>query len=261
MPESERNSAGSRRKGEITTFYAPPPLPADGRVTLSGDQAHHAHTVCRFHKGDPITIVDGEGLAHFCEVIAITSERCVCRIFKTVKNWGEPPVSVDLASGLSKSTKFDWTCEKATELGASGVIPFLSEKSAIKLDDPAGAGRKVARYQRLVVAAMKQSLRSRLPRIADITTLPQVIAAFSSYHRVLLADATKGSAPFDRAAELAFSARKILLIVGPESGFSPAELEQMCASGAVPISLGPRRLRTETAAVAFLSRIMGLFEA
>jgi len=260
MREGERNNAGSRRKGEITTFYAPPPHPADGRITLGGDQAHHAHTVCRFHKGDPITVVNGEGLAHFCEVITITAQQCICRVFKTVKNWGEPPVSVDLASGLSKSTKFDWTCEKATELGANAIIPFLSEKSAVKIDDPAGAGRKVARYQRLVLAAMKQSLRSRLPRVENIVPLLQVIPTFASYHRVLLADATRGSAPFDRAAELVFSARKILLIVGPESGFSPAEVEHLRECGAVSISLGPRRLRTETAAIAFLARIMGLFE-
>ncbi len=260
MPGKLDGGSVSRRKNDITTFYAPPPLAADAVITLDADQARHAHTVCRFHKGDPITIVDGKGLAHFCEVTTVTPRKFACRVFKSVKNWGEPPVTVDLAAGLSKGAKFDWTCEKVTELGISGIIPFVSEKSAVKVDDPAAAKRKTTRYRRLALAAMKQSLRSRLPDIANITTLAQVIESFDSYHRVLLADPTRGSVSFDKAAELISNARKVLLIVGPESGFSHGEMETLHEHDAISVSLGPRRLRTETAAITFLTRVMGIFE-
>jgi len=260
MPKDQGPGFASRRKGEVTTFYASPSSAVDGFITLDRDQSRHVHTVCRLRRGDPITIVDGEGLAHFCEVAGATQQKCTCRIFKTVKNWGEPAVTVDLASGLSKGAKFDWTCEKATELGVNGILPFISEKSAVKIDDPAAAQRKTARHQRLVLAAMKQSLRSRLPRVETILTLPQVIETFSLYHRVLVADPTRGSVPFDKAAELIFSAGKILLLVGPEGGFTISEVESLRDHGAVSVSLGPRRFRTETAAVVFLSRVMGIFE-
>lgn len=260
MPDNETKDGARRRRSEITTFYAPFPLATDGLITLDEDQARHARTVCRFHKGDRITVVDGEGSAHFCEAITVTPGKFVCRVFKSVKNWGEPPVEVDLAAGLSTGSKFDWTCEKATELGAAGIIPFVSERSTVKVDDAAAAKRKIHRYQRLALAAMKQSLRSLLPRVETISTLAQVIETFGSYHRVLLADPTRGSISFDKAAELISPARKILLIVGPESGFSLSELESLRDHDAVSVSLGPRRLRTETAAITFLSRVMGVFE-
>ena len=134
-----KDSLPHRRHGEITTFYAPPPVAEDGTITLDRDEAHHARMVCRLGRGEPITIVDGEGLAHFCEVVLASPQKFVCRVFKSVKNWGEPPVVVDLAAGLSKGSKFDWTCEKATELGVTRIIPFVSEKSAVKIDDPVSA--------------------------------------------------------------------------------------------------------------------------
>ena len=261
MRDDDESKRARRRKREITTFYAPPPLASDGTIALAGDQARHARTVCRIGKGDRVTIVDGDGLAHFCEAATVTPQKFVCRVFKSVKNWGEPPVTVDLAAGLSKGGKFDWTCEKATELGVAGIIPFVSEQSAVKVDDPTAAQRKLNRYQRLTLAAMQQSPRSVRPRVEPISTLTQVIKTFESYHRVLVGDPTRGSVSFDKAAELISSARKVLLIVGPESGFSSPEIESLRDHGAVSVSLGPRRLRTETAAITFLARVMGVFEA
>ncbi len=252
--------AAMRRKREITAFYAPPPVGSDGVITLDADEAHHARDVCRFKAGDPVTVVDGAGLAHFCEIL--TSDRSVvtCRVFKTVKNWGEPPVAVTLAAGLSKSTKFDLTCEKATELGATAIIPFTSEKSAVKADTTAARTRRRNRYARLVLAAMKQCQRSRLPEVRPIQLLSELIESFDSYHRILVADASQGCVPFTGCGPLIKSARRVLILVGPESGFSIGELQELRESGATSVSLGPRRLRTETAAITFLARIMGLFE-
>lgn len=263
MPGSDptARSYPRRRRGEITVFYAPPPVADDGTITLGGEEAHHARTVCRLSKGSPITVVDGQGLAHFCEVLSASPRKLACRIFKSVKNWGEPPVTVDLAAGLSKGTKFDLTCEKATELGVKGIIPFVSEKSAVKADDPTAAGRKVARYRRLTLAAMKQSLRSVWPIVSPVCRLADLLPTFDSYHRILAGDPTAGSISFDRAGELISSARKILLIIGPEGGMSTSEIALLRENGAYSVSLGPRRLRTETAAIVFVARIMGVFEA
>ncbi len=249
-----------RRKRDITAFYAPPPVGPDGVITLGEEEAHHARDVCRFKAGDPVTVVDGAGLAHFCEILTLDRSSVVCRVFKTVKNWGEPLVAVTLASGLSKATKFDFTCEKATELGATSIIPFISEKSAVKPDAPAARARRQARYRRLVLAAMKQCQRSRLPNVQPIQPLQEIIDSFDTYHRVLLADPSQGCIPFVKTGPLLKSARKVLLIIGPESGFSTGELELLREAGATSVLLGPRRLRTETAAISFLARIMGLFD-
>jgi len=259
-PRTADDRAFGQRPGEVTSFYAPPPVPDDGIITLPPDEASHAHTVCRLKPKDAITIVDGEGLAHFCTVVTATPKKFAAQVIKTVKNWGEPQVAVTLAAGLSKGGKFDWMCEKATELGATRIIPFISEKSAVKIDETAAANRKIARYRRITLAAMKQSLRSIWPEVGPICTLDELIATFDAYHRILVGDPTPGSITFDKTAELVSSARKILLIVGPESGFSPREIDRLRANGAVSTALGPRRLRTETAAIAFLARIMGVFE-
>jgi len=257
---NKKNGLAARRHGEITTFYAPPPVAEDGTIILRGEEAFHARTVCRLGKGDAITIVDGEGLAHFCEVLSASPQKLTCRVFKSVKNWGEPPVTVDLAAGLSKGSKFDWTCEKATELGVARIIPFVSEKSAVKIDDPSAAKRKITRYRRVTKAAMKQSLRGVWPQIGPTMSLVDLVETFDSYHRVLVGDPTRGSIPFAKATELVTSARKILLIIGPEGGLSLAETEKLRDNGVYSVNLGPRRLRTETAAVTFVARILGLFE-
>jgi len=249
-----------QRHGEITSFYAPPPIGDGGTITLPAEEMYHARAACRLKQGDPITIVDGHGLAHFCEVITATPKKFMARVVKTVKHWGEPPVAVHLAAGLSKGSKFDWTCEKATELGASRIIPLVSEKSAVKIDDLAAEKRRIARYRRIALAAMKQSLRSVWPEVGSICALNDLIGTFDAYHRVLIGDPTRGSIPFEKAAELISSARKTLLIVGPESGFASSEIERLRQNGAISVSLGPRRLRTETAAIAFLTRIVGVFE-
>jgi len=250
-----------RRRGEITAFYAPPPIGPDGILSLPPDEAKHARTVCRLGSGDPITIIDGEGLAHFCEVITATPRDFSCRVVKTVKNWGEPPVTVDLAAGLSKSGKFDWTCEKATELGAARILPFTSDKSAVKVDDPAAAKRKVARYRRLTFAAMKQCQRSVWPPVESVASLDSLIERFDTYHRILVGDPTPGSLPIHKAGESFIAARRILLIVGPESGFSHSEIRLLRDRDAFSINLGPRRLRAETAAITFLARVIGMFES
>ncbi len=250
----------ARRRGEITTFYAPPPLGADGTIVLDPAEAKHAATVCRLAEGMPITVVDGQGLAHMCEVISASPRKFVCRVFKTVKHWGEPPVRVTLAAGLSKAGKFDLTCEKATELGVSRIIPFISEKSAVKTDDPAAAKRKINRYHRVTLAAMKQSLRSVWPEVGPIRSLVDLAGTFDNYHRILVADPTRGSITFDQATELVSPARKILLIVGPEGGLSATEIFQLRTNGAYSVNLGPRRLRTETAAIVFTARIVGAIE-
>jgi 16S rRNA (uracil1498-N3)-methyltransferase len=252
--------ASDQRRNEITAFYAPPPVGENSIITLPPDEAKHARAVCRLGPGDPITVVDGQGLAHFCEVVSAAARAFSCRVVKSVKNWGEPPVAIDLAAGLSKSGKFDFTCEKATELGANRIIPFTSDKSTVKIDDPAAAKRKIARYRRLTFAAMKQCRRSVWPQVEPIESLDRLCGRFESYHRILVGDPGPGSLPIRKAGELFISARKILLIVGPESGLSPAEITRLRALDAFSITLGPRRLRTETATVAFLARVIAMFE-
>ena len=108
---------------------------------------------------------------------------------------------------------------------------------------------------------MKQSLRSVWPSVSPVRPLAELLQTFDSYHRILVGDPTGGSISFDKAGELVSSARKILLIIGPEGGLSPSEIAQLRENGAFSVSLGPRRLRTETAAIVFLARIMGVFEA
>ncbi|MGM9582369.1 MAG: 16S rRNA (uracil(1498)-N(3))-methyltransferase, partial [Phascolarctobacterium sp.] len=221
-----------------------------------GVDARHISKVLRMQPGDRLQIVSDDGVSAMAEVNAIDSERVSVRCLEKLAESHEPRVKLVLAQGLAKGEKMDFIVQKAVEMGAYSVIPVAMEHSVVRLDG-AKAAKKVERWQKIAESAAKQSKRDLIPQVQPVQSMAEMLAscdcetkiiAYECEDRLSLKAALK-------AAEAAGGIHELLLIIGPEGGISEGELEQARQAGAVPVSLGRRILRAETAGLVAISAI------
>lgn len=243
----------------IQTFIYSPEDYDGEQVTISGREAHHIADVLRLKPGEMVRLIDGNGLAHTCEITSAGSRKVICSVIKSTKGSGESTLRLTLAIGLSPEAKFDTIIEKGTEVGINRFIPILTEKGKIKVGDIGGVKRKMERWRRVCEAAVKQSGRSVIP----------FIDAPLSFRDFLLSCLPAGTFLFqlgDRSesfysANLSAFEDEITVVVGPESGFTNDEIESARRRGIRIMNLGDRVLRTETAAVVIPALIIYLTES
>lgn len=234
-----------------SNFYALPENVFGDRLRLVGEEAHHVYTVCRYRKGDVIRVVDGQGHAYLTLLEEVGSKVVEGQVIGVKKGQAEPPVRITLAQSIPKGHRFDLIVEKGTEIGVYSIIPMLTDRVLVH---PDGFDARLARWRRIAIAAMKQSGRSVLPQITPVMTFEEVLYRIGDYDLSLIAweDEQRGAIRdwVDQGAV------DVLLLIGPEGGFTPQEIEKAREAGVKPISLGPRRLRTETAGVVALSLLL-----
>ena len=233
----------------IPVCYCPPDCFRGDKIVLPDEEARHIIRVLRFKAGERMITVDGEG--HAYEGTLVTDERwggTSMQIETKFDNWGEPIVHLTLAFGLAVGAKVDEIIEKGTELGVSRFVPLATEKSKVRLDDITKALRKSDRLTRVAIAAMKQCRRSRLPEICPPTDIESFMTdmAGSQTTAKLLFHPHSDSRPLEQS--LVAGKQNIIVITGPESGFSDDEVGKAIAAGCTVVSLGKRVLRAENAA-------------
>lgn len=223
-------------------FYCLPEKITSSSVLIDGDEFVHLAHVMRKKVGDEICVVDGKGKAYDVRLETITKKAATGTILQTHEHFHEPAVEVTLAVGMLKNpSKFDFLVEKVTELGVREIIPLRTERT---IPHHAKAGR----WQKLALAAMKQCGRSYLPRVRDVMSLTELIAEDKHYDFMIIAhEKVNDSLRFDQI--MLKNTRSLLIVVGPEGGFSDDEAVSCIGAGCRPVSLGDRRLRTETAAI------------
>ena len=223
---------------------------------IEGVYARHISKVLRMQPGAQLQIVSDDGVSAVAEITAIDSERVTVRCLEKLAESHEPRVKLVLAQGLAKGEKMDFIIQKAVEMGAYSVIPVAMEHSVVRLDG-AKAAKKVERWQKIAESAAKQSKRDIIPEVQPVQSMTAMLAkcacqtkiiAYECEDRLSLKAALK-------AAEEAGGISELLLIIGPEGGISEGELEQARQAGAVPVSLGRRILRAETAGLVAISAI------
>ncbi|MDA8354295.1 MAG: 16S rRNA (uracil(1498)-N(3))-methyltransferase [Firmicutes bacterium] len=233
-------------------FVDPNAIVAD-RITIRGDDVHHIKNVMRMTAGDPLVCCDGQGTDYVAEVVSVAEGEVLCQIKEETPSRGEPDVCVTIAFSLPKGDKPEWVLQKGTELGAHSFLPFTSVRTVVKLNQKK-AVKKQARWQRITKEAAEQSQRGMIPQVELPLTWKELLARFSSYDKVLFAY-EKGGRPLGQVLEDE-DRQRLLVVTGPEGGFSEKEAEDAVASGAVPTHLGPRILRAETAPLAILASIL-----
>jgi len=247
ISQKHRIKAGAR-------FYFPEKLGSGTDVRLPVDTARHAIRALRLGVGDPIVLFDDLGGEYQASITRIDRDLVVAKTGPFVDRSAESPLALILVQGISSSERMDFTIQKAVELGITSVQPLATERSIVKLTSERAA-RKSGHWRKLAIAACEQCGRNRLPEIAD----PQKFSDWLGQQphdcddgelRLLLApDAERGLNDLPRQVG------RIVLMVGPEGGLSPDEISASQRRGFQSVRLGPRVLRTETAALVALAAI------
>ncbi len=245
-------------------YFIPKEHFLDTTVRVTGDDAHHLTHVMRARIGDRIICSDGSGREAIAQVTEMDKGMVVASIIEHVEPANEPRIDVWIAQSLPKGDKMDAVIQKCTEIGAARFIPFVSERTVVRYDAKKEE-KRVERWHKIAKEAAEQAHRSRIPvveapfdweRLLHIASWAD--AAFILYEKengLMFRDALRGlfddAAPGGRTAK-----RNVLIVIGPEGGFSEREIKEAEEAGLKPVSLGKRILRTETAAMVGLTCIL-----
>lgn len=237
-------------------YFVPPDQWSDGAVHIEGADARHLASVMRAKPGDRIIAADGLGKAAEAVIEKISPERVVARLDLWLEETNEPAVRITVAQGLPKGDKMETVIQKGTEIGAVRFIPFISARTVVQLDERKQA-KRLERWSRIAKEAAEQAHRSIVPEVAPVATWPQLLERTGDYAAAFFCYEKEQALAFrqllaEKKAGLPGNA-EFLLIVGPEGGFSEEEARQAEQAGCLPVSLGRRILRTETAALVGLS--------
>lgn len=254
---AEEISGGRERYEQsvrINRIYCTGPLKSGAQVTLPSPSAYHVARVLRMREGAPLRVFDGSGRDFSAEIARIDGDSVVVRLLEPAQAVSESPLRITLVQGVSRGERMDWTLQKTTELGVAAIAPVLTARSVVRLDAKQ-AEKKQAHWRGIIISACEQCGRARIPDVGVPTSLREYLAtARREGMRLVLSPAAPAS-----LAGIASVSSRIELLVGPEGGLDDDELVAAQDAGFMPVRLGPRVLRTETAAVAALSVMQALW--
>lgn len=219
-------------------------------ITIFGEDAKHISKVLRAKCGEEITVCDGAGMDYQCEITAV-GETVETKILSSQTSKSEPSVEVTLFQGLPKGEKMELILQKCVELGIHTIVPVATEFSIVKLDKK--EEKKIQRWQKIAEAAAKQSGRGRIPSVERVMNWKEALSAASQLDGVMI--------PYEKEQERGLRSflqdfrgkRTMGIFIGPEGGFSEQEIAAAQQAGIVPVTLGKRILRTETAGMTALA--------
>jgi len=220
-----------------------------GELLLEGDRARYLGRVLRLAVGDEISVFNGEGGEWSATLSAMTKSTATLQLGEGYEAGSESPLKIHLVQGISRGERMDFVVQKATELGVKRITPVLTDCGVVKLD-AARAEKRRAHWQSVAASACEQSGRTRLPLIDAPVSIKDWFGdkpAQVDAELILTPGATTS------LAAVAAPETKVCVLIGPEGGFSRTECEDAALAGFTAVSLGPRVLRTETAAVAALT--------
>lgn len=220
-------------------------------VTLRGDEARHVVSVLRMRRGEKVCLIDGDGCECIAEIEYATSEEVRFRVIERSSCAAEPNVSVTLFQCLPKQGKMETIIQKCVELGIAEIYSVFSKRCIVK---PDAKENKLARWNRVSKEAAKQCQRGVVPEVHQTIMFDKCL--FSEFDLTLIAYENESETTLKKALRRYSDLHKIAIIIGPEGGFEPCEVERVIENGGVAVSLGKRILRTETAGMAMLAQIM-----
>lgn len=222
------------------------------RAVLTGDAADHVVRSLRMRPGETLVVCDMKGADYHCAVAEISDGSVFLTVLEVRPTVSEPDVAVTLFQCLPKGDKMESVIQKSVELGVHRIVPVLSARCVSRPDDRSTA-KKLLRWQKIADEAAGQSGRGILPQVAAPVPFAECAASLGEFDRPMLFYEA-GGRPL--AGLIAGGIRTAALLVGPEGGFDPAEVELARKAGAEITTLGPRILRTETAPLAALASVM-----
>lgn len=236
-------------------FYCPDTLSVGATVALPDIAAVHAARVLRMQVGDTAILFNGDGFDYSCQLTSVQKSAVSAHIISRAEIANESPLDILLLQGISSGDRMDYTIQKAVELGVRVIQPIATERSVVKLNQER-AEKRVAHWQQIVISACEQSGRAYVPVVHAPLSLSQWLAQHPqpAACRILL-----NPVGAKKLAALSKPSSQIQLLIGAEGGLSAHEIETATAHGFQSILLGPRVLRTETAALAAIASMHTLW--
>jgi len=245
-------------------FYLPPPWETQKPHPIPAELLHHLR-VRRISEGEVIPIFDGQGQIASATLISLgnkTGELTIAAVKQDIQS--ELPYAITLAQGLAGGDKMDWVIEKAVETGASRIVPLQCERSVIKLtrnSDGDRAQKRLIHWRAITQAACEQCERTVLPLVEPVQAIADYLAnADAELNGVLKLIFCTGDHPSLANTIAPLPAQNVILLIGPEGGFTPEEIGLAMKAGFQAVSLGKRILRTETAGIAAISTIHAIWD-
>lgn len=233
-------------------LYTEQPLRVGKDLELEPRPAKHAAQVLRLNAGDLLTLFNGDGRDYSAEIQACTRRQVRLRVLGVGEPESPPPLGISLALGISRGERMDLALQKAVELGVGAIQPLFSSRTLVRLNDDRLA-KRAQHWRGVVIAACEQSKRRRLPRLSPAVPLRLWLDQQHSGGILLHHEAHRA------ITELPQPQEQLTLLIGPEGGLSGDERECAQAQGFIPVRLGPRVLRTETAPLAAIAAIQTLW--
>ena len=242
----------------LPRFFVAPDAVREGAATVAGQELAHMRKVLRLRPGARVLLWDGAGTEHEALIRAYEGGVAELTVVRSYHPERESPLAVTLAQGVGKGDKMDWIVEKSTELGVACVAPFFSSHTVPRYAADKGERRR-ERWRKIAAAAARQSGRTRIPEIDEPDRFDAMLARdWQCDARLFFWEGSSGRGLASLREELG-SLRSVLVMVGPEGGFSEDEAARAAAGGFHTVGLGGRILRTETAAVAAVCAVQLLW--
>ena len=236
-------------------FFVLPDKIKDGIITIETSDAAHIRRVLRLGTGDRITVCDSTGTDYEAQISAINDKAVICEVIASHKNKSEPNISVTIYQALPKASKMEYIIQKNTELGAVRIVPCALSRCVVKLDG-SDAEKKRSRWQKIADEAAKQCGRGILPEITAVHTFSEAVKEMQASDLCFVPYECETNNRLRTVLTKSENPLSISFMIGPEGGFAPEEIDLIKAYKIPCITLGPRILRTETAAEAVLSMVM-----
>ena len=229
-------------------------LGAGTELALPAQAAAHVGRVLRLRPGDAVMLFNGDGRDYPAQLVAVEPREVRARVLEAQANRSESPLRIVLAQALARGEKMDWIVQKASELGVTGIVPLVTARSEVKLDEKR-AGKRLEHWQAVAISACEQSGRARVPAIAPVQPLRAWLDSLEGT-AMRLALLPEGEV---RPRALGAPGEGAVLAVGPEGGFDEADIALLRDAGFRGLALGPRVLRTETAGMAAIAALQALY--
>lgn len=248
----------------VSRLYTPVPLAIGKLIELDDDNGHYVRTVLRLKKDDKIILFNGHGGEYLCTVEEVSRKAVLVAIEQWHGRSVESPLHVTLGLGISRGDRMDLTVQKAVELGVNQITPLLTERCVVQFKGEKKPQR-LLHWQKIVQHAAEQSGRTALPALQEVETLQnwvgqqQGLKVFLDPHAEMTLMELKPDTMLESIKACPEPSRRVTLLTGPEGGFSDQERIIAKASGFIPVRLGARILRTETASIAALAAVQLLW--
>ncbi|MDD4113470.1 MAG: 16S rRNA (uracil(1498)-N(3))-methyltransferase [Herbinix sp.] len=238
-------------------FYANESQINEKSISITGQDVNHIKNVLRMKSGDEIVICDGQGKDCYCIINSVCDDVVIASVNSISDTHTELPVRITLFQGLPKSDKMELIIQKAVELGVYEIVPVMMARSVVKYSDVKKETKKLERWQAISESAAKQSRRGIIPKIRPLMSFKEAIAYGADMDwSVLPYENAEGIKATRESLKDLKGCKSAAIFIGPEGGYESSEINLAKEKNIIPISLGRRILRTETAGIAVLSMIM-----